>query len=68
MSNRVIGFEHDGFPCESNPPQGHVTLMLQDGTKETFFTFITKFEKFKEQFHKDPLTPKEKLINILKKF
>lgn len=40
--------EHSGFPLESCPPQGHVSIFYTDGTQETQ---VMSFEKLSKLLH-----------------
>lgn len=51
-SRKVVNILHDGFPLESWPPQGFVTLVFENGTSETLPELMTikKYEKMVEDY------------------
>jgi hypothetical protein len=43
IDNPILRITHDGFPLESHPPQGTITIYYEDGTTETAKTNINLF-------------------------
>ncbi len=48
----LIRVEHDGFPLETIPPQGKITLVYSDGVKTSFTGFQTDFKIWEEHLRK----------------
>ena len=42
----LINITHDGFPLESLPPQGHITLHYSDGQTESFIGFRKDYDEW----------------------
>ena len=66
MSSNLIDVTHDGFPLESMPPQGRITLHSADEMK-SFIGFQTDYDVW-VQFLKDKKFLDKKYKSLLSKY